>query len=118
MARPKPIAFDKVKTVADNRRVRFDYFVEDVFEAGLALAGTEVKALRAGEATIRESYAEIRDGQVWRAADTSRSAQPLSRISRALSRFQSRSLMVLRLSTFCLPLASASSTLARPVRLK
>ena len=65
MARPKPIAFDKVKTVADNRRVRFDYFVEDVFEAGLALAGTEVKALRAGEATIRESYAEIRDGQVW-----------------------------------------------------
>jgi SsrA-binding protein len=65
MARPKPLTFDKVKTVADNRRVRFDYFVEDTLEAGLALTGTEVKALRAGEATIKESYAEVRDGQVW-----------------------------------------------------
>ena len=50
---------------ADNRRVRFDYFVEETFEAGLALQGTEVKALRAGEASIKESYAEVRDGQVW-----------------------------------------------------
>ncbi len=65
MARPKPATFDKQKTVADNRRVRFDYYVEDTFEAGLALQGTEVKALRAGEASIKESYAEIRDGQVW-----------------------------------------------------
>ena len=65
MARPKPITFDKVKTVADNRRVRFDYFIEDTLEAGLALQGTEVKALRGGEATIRDSYAEVRDGQVW-----------------------------------------------------
>ncbi len=65
MARPKPATFDKQKTVADNRRVRFDYHVEDTFEAGLALQGTEVKALRAGEASIKESYAEVRDGQVW-----------------------------------------------------
>ena len=65
MARPKPATFDKQKTVADNRRVRFDYFVEETFEAGLALQGTEVKALRAGEASIKESYAEVRDGQVW-----------------------------------------------------
>lgn len=65
MVRPKPVTFDKVKTVADNRRVRFDYFVEDTVEAGLALQGTEVKSLRAGEATIKESYAEVRDGQVW-----------------------------------------------------
>lgn len=65
MARPKPVTFDKVKTVADNRRVRFDYFVEDTLEAGLALTGTEVKALRAGEATIKDSYAEVRDGQAW-----------------------------------------------------
>jgi SsrA-binding protein len=65
MARPKPITFDKVKTVADNRRAKFDYFIEDTFEAGLALAGTEVKALRAGEATIRDAYAEVRGGQVW-----------------------------------------------------
>ena len=52
MARPKPATFDKQKTVADNRRVRFDYFVEETFEAGLALQGTEVKALRAGEASF------------------------------------------------------------------
>lgn len=65
MARPKPVTFDKIKTVADNRRVRFDYFVEDTFEAGLALTGTEVKALRAGEASIKESYAEVKNGEVW-----------------------------------------------------
>lgn len=65
MARPKPQTFDKQKTVAENRRARFDYAVEDKFEAGLALQGTEVKALRAGEASIAESYAEVRGGEVW-----------------------------------------------------
>ncbi|WP_057884002.1 SsrA-binding protein SmpB [Tsuneonella troitsensis] len=65
MARPKPETFDKQKTVAENRRARFDYFIEDKFEAGLMLTGTEVKALRAGEATIAESYAEVRGGEVW-----------------------------------------------------
>jgi SsrA-binding protein len=65
MARPKPATFDKQKTVADNRRVRYDYHVEDTLEAGLALHGTEVKALRGGQASIKESYAEIRGGQVW-----------------------------------------------------
>lgn len=65
MARPKPETFDKQKSVAQNRRARFDFFIEDKFEAGLALQGTEVKALRAGEATIAESYAEIRGGEVW-----------------------------------------------------
>jgi SsrA-binding protein len=65
MARPKPETFDKQKTVAENRRARYDYFIEDKFEAGLMLTGTEVKSLRAGEATIAESYAEVRDGAVW-----------------------------------------------------
>jgi len=65
MARPKTLAFDKQKTVADNRRAKFDYFIEDSYEAGLALQGTEVKALRAGEASIKESYAEVRNGEVW-----------------------------------------------------
>lgn len=65
MARPKPETFDKQKTVAENRRARFDYAIEDKFEAGIALQGTEVKALRAGEATIAESYAEVRDGEAW-----------------------------------------------------
>lgn len=65
MARPKPETFDKQKTVAENRRARFDYAIEDKFEAGLMLQGTEVKALRAGEATIADSYAEVRGGEVW-----------------------------------------------------
>lgn len=66
MARPKPPVFDKQKIVAENRRARFDYAIEDVFEAGLALTGTEVKSLRFGEGSITESYAEVRnDGQVW-----------------------------------------------------
>ncbi|ALE16762.1 tmRNA-binding protein SmpB [Altererythrobacter epoxidivorans] len=65
MARPKPETFDKQKIVAENRRARFDYAIDEKFEAGLALHGTEVKALRAGEATIADSYAEVRDGEVW-----------------------------------------------------
>jgi len=65
MARPTPTAFDKKKTVAENRRARFDYFIEDVFEAGIALTGTEVKSLRFGEGSIAESYAEVKDGQVF-----------------------------------------------------
>ncbi len=65
MARPKPSTFDKQKVVAENRKARFNYTIEDVFEAGLALQGTEVKSLRFGEGSIAESYAEIKDGQVW-----------------------------------------------------
>ncbi|HYD24170.1 MAG TPA: SsrA-binding protein SmpB [Croceibacterium sp.] len=65
MVRPKPSTFDKVKTVAENRRARFEYFIEDKFEAGIALSGTEVKSLRTGEGSIAEAYAEVRDGQAW-----------------------------------------------------
>src|SRR6187431_1297857 len=49
MARPRPPEFDKKKIVAENRRARFEYFLEDFFEAGIALTGTEVKSLRFGE---------------------------------------------------------------------
>jgi SsrA-binding protein len=65
MARPRPETFDKKKIVAENRRARFEYFIEDVYEAGLALTGTEVKSLRFGEGSIAEAYAEVRDEQVW-----------------------------------------------------
>ncbi|MGB3167653.1 MAG: SsrA-binding protein SmpB [Alteraurantiacibacter sp.] len=65
MARPKPATFDKQKVVAENRKARFNYYIEDTFEAGLALQGTEVKSLRSGEGSIAESYAEVRDGQVF-----------------------------------------------------
>lgn len=50
---------------AVNRKARHQYFIEDSLEAGLALQGTEVKALRAGNANIAESYAEERGGQMW-----------------------------------------------------
>jgi SsrA-binding protein len=65
MARPQHASFDKKKTVAENRRARFDYHIEDTFEAGIMLTGTEVKSLRFGEGSIAESYAEIRGGEAW-----------------------------------------------------
>ncbi|MEQ1510232.1 MAG: SsrA-binding protein SmpB [Sphingopyxis sp.] len=65
MARPHPPEFDKQKIVAENRRARFDYSIDAVYEAGIALTGTEVKSLRFGEGTIGDSYAEVKDGQVW-----------------------------------------------------
>ncbi|HET9630210.1 MAG TPA: SsrA-binding protein SmpB [Novosphingobium sp.] len=65
MARPTPPQFDKKKIVAENRRARFDYHIEEVFEAGIALTGTEVKSLRFGEGSIAESYAEVKNGEVW-----------------------------------------------------
>ena len=48
MAKPRPEEFDKQKIVAENRRARYDYFVDDKFEAGIMLTGTEVKSLRFG----------------------------------------------------------------------
>lgn len=53
------------KTVAVNRKARFEYAVEDVFEAGLVLFGTEVKSLRSGRANIADAYASHKDGEIW-----------------------------------------------------
>ncbi|MHA7871735.1 MAG: SsrA-binding protein SmpB [Hyphococcus sp.] len=53
------------KVVAENRRARFDYAIEDKVEAGLVLTGTEVKALREGKANIAESYASPEDDSIW-----------------------------------------------------
>lgn len=53
------------QTVADNRRARFDYFLEDRFDAGIVLTGTEVKSLRLGLCSINESYAVDRGGEIW-----------------------------------------------------
>jgi SsrA-binding protein len=54
-----------VKTVAENRRARYEYSFEDVLDAGIMLSGTEVKSLRSGEGSIAESYAEVKNGEVW-----------------------------------------------------
>src|SRR3974377_436934 len=53
------------KVVADNRKARFNYEIGETFEAGIALTGTEVKSLRQGKATIAESYADARRGEIW-----------------------------------------------------
>jgi SsrA-binding protein len=55
-----------LKSVADNRRARYDYEIGEVYEAGLMLTGTEVKSLRTGKATIAESYVDVdRNGEVY-----------------------------------------------------
>ena len=51
--------------IAENRRARFDYEVQDTFEAGLMLTGTEVKSLRSSKANIAESYASVEDNELW-----------------------------------------------------
>ena len=53
------------KLIADNRRARHDYHLTDRVEAGVALLGTEVKSLRAGQANLQRAYAEVRDGEAW-----------------------------------------------------
>ena len=53
------------KLIAQNKKGRHDYFVDEIFEAGLVLMGTEVKSLRAGRATLTDGYAEVIDGEIW-----------------------------------------------------
>ena len=53
------------KVIAVNRKARHDYFVEDTFECGIALAGTEVKSLRAGTVNLKDSYCIIKDGELF-----------------------------------------------------
>ena len=53
------------KLVASNRKARHDYVIEDVYEAGVVLMGTEVKALRAGRASLVDGFASVDDGEVW-----------------------------------------------------
>ena len=53
------------KIIAENRRARFDYFIESDLECGIMLTGSEVKALRTGQSNIAESYASVEDGELW-----------------------------------------------------
>jgi SsrA-binding protein len=53
------------KLVASNRKARHDYHIDDVYEAGMVLTGTEVKSLRAGRASLVDGFATVRDGEVW-----------------------------------------------------
>lgn len=53
-----------IKVLVENRRARHDYFIEETYEAGLALRGTEVKSIRAGRANLRDGFARVDDGQL------------------------------------------------------
>ncbi|MEM8692069.1 MAG: SsrA-binding protein SmpB [Pseudomonadota bacterium] len=63
MAKPK--ADPNYKVVAENRRARFDYAIEDDLECGIVLEGSEVKSLRSGGVNIAESYAAVDEGELW-----------------------------------------------------
>ena len=53
------------KLIANNKKAFHDYFIEDTYEAGIALAGTEVKSLRMGKCSIKEAFVRIENGEVW-----------------------------------------------------
>jgi len=54
-----------IKIIAENRKARHDYTIVDQYEAGLVLTGTEVQSLRLGKANLKDSYAKVKDGEVW-----------------------------------------------------
>jgi SsrA-binding protein len=59
------VAKDNIKPIAENRKARHDYFIEDQLETGMVLQGTEVKSLRMGKANLKDSYARIKKGEVF-----------------------------------------------------
>ncbi len=65
MAAKKKKGDPESKTVAQNRKARFNYYIEDTLEAGIVLLGTEVKSLRSGQASINESYADVKQGEMY-----------------------------------------------------
>jgi SsrA-binding protein len=54
-----------IKIIAQNKKARFDYFIDDEYEAGIALKGSEVKSLRMGKASLKDAYAKITNGEVF-----------------------------------------------------
>lgn len=56
---------EPIKVVADNRKARHDYFIDETYEAGIALVGTEVKSIRAGKVSLRDSYADVQNGEIY-----------------------------------------------------
>ncbi|CDF58641.1 SsrA-binding protein SmpB [Thermobrachium celere] len=56
---------DQIKTLAENRKARHDYFIEETYEAGIELVGTEVKSVKLGKANLKDSYAEVKNGELY-----------------------------------------------------
>ena len=59
------MAKEAKKLIANNKKARHDYFIEDTFEAGIALCGTEVKSLRMGKCSVKESFVRVEKGEVY-----------------------------------------------------
>jgi SsrA-binding protein len=59
------VANESIKVIAQNRKARHDYFIEETYEAGIVLSGTEVKSIRLGKVNLKDSYANIKDGEVF-----------------------------------------------------
>ncbi len=59
------MAREHIKIIAENRKARHEYFIEDKIEAGLVLKGTEVKSLRQGRANLKDSYAKVKNGEIY-----------------------------------------------------
>ena len=56
---------ENIRVIATNRKARHDYLIGDTFEAGLVLTGSEIKSVRAGQVNLRDSYAVVRNGELW-----------------------------------------------------
>ena len=54
-----------IKLVSENRKAYHDYFIEERFECGVALSGTEVKSIRAGKCNLKDAYCQVKDGEMW-----------------------------------------------------
>jgi len=65
MAKKKTAEERNYKVIAENRRARYDYAIEDDIECGIVLMGSEVKSMREGQTNIAESYAAVEDGELW-----------------------------------------------------
>mgnify|MGYP000203112798 CR=1 FL=1 len=59
------MASDGIKVIAQNKKARHDYFIEETYEAGIVLSGTEVKSIRLGKVNLKDSYADVKQGEVF-----------------------------------------------------
>jgi len=59
------VASDGIKVIAQNKKARHDYFIEETYEAGIVLSGTEVKSIRLGKVNLKDSYADVKQGEVF-----------------------------------------------------
>ena len=65
LEKERTMAGESIKLVANNKKAYHDYFIEEKYECGISLAGTEVKSIRQGKVSVKEAYVEIEGGEAW-----------------------------------------------------